>query len=41
MAVGGEDWFVKKREVLSICKVLEDYERMISGNDGVAVVVLK
>ena len=38
---GGEEWLNKKRELLSVCKALENYERRISGNNGITVVVLK
>jgi hypothetical protein len=38
---GGEEWINKKREILSVCKVLENYERKISANNGITVVVLK
>jgi len=39
--VAGENWFYRKKEMLSICKDLANYERRISGNDGVTVVILK
>lgn len=39
--VSGESWFYRKKEILSICKDLANYERKISGNDGVTVVILK
>jgi hypothetical protein len=39
--VGGENWYSKKREFLSVCKYLEAYERNISDNSGVTVVVLR
>jgi hypothetical protein len=39
--VGGEQWLDKKREMLAMCKVLENYERKISNNEGVTVVVLR
>lgn len=39
--VPGENWFYRKRETLSICKDLANYERKISGNDGVTMVILK
>jgi len=38
---GGEQWYGRKRELLSTCKPLEDYERRIAGNEGITVVVLK
>jgi len=39
--VSGEQWYVRKRELLSICKDLANYERRISGNEGITVVLLK
>ena len=39
--VPGENWFYRKKEMLSICKDLATYERKISGNDGVSIVILK
>ena len=39
--VGGEHWFNRRREILGICKGLENYERRISGNEGVSVVILR
>lgn len=37
----GEAWYTKKREFLGMCKGLENYERRISSNEGVTVVILK
>lgn len=39
--VGGEQWSTRKREILGMCKSLEEYERRIAGNDGVTVVILR
>ena len=39
--VGGEQWVNRKREVLDICKSLENYERRIANNSGVTVVILR
>ncbi|NLK71727.1 MAG: hypothetical protein GX285_01750 [Clostridiales bacterium] len=39
--VPGENWYYRKREMLSICKDLSNYERKISGNDGITIVILK
>ena len=39
--VGGENWLNKKRDMLSLCGSLEKYERKISGNQGVTVVVFR
>ena len=41
MSIGGEDWVNNKRAALAICKSLESYERRISGNSGITVVILK
>jgi len=38
---GGEHWISKKREMLSMCKGLSEYERRISGNAGITIVVLR
>ena len=38
---GGEHWFEKKKELISICQPLSDYQRKIDGNQGVTVVILK
>lgn len=38
---GGEHWFEKKMELISICQPLSDYQRKIDGNRGVTVVILK
>lgn len=38
---GGEQWINKKKEILAICKDLENYERNISNNNGVTVVILR
>lgn len=39
--VGGEHWSVRKKEMLSICKSLEDYDRRVANNEGVTVVILR
>lgn len=39
--VGGEDWLNRKREILSMCKDLESYERRIANNNGITVVILR
>lgn len=39
--VGGELWVNRKKELLAICKDLVNYERRISNNEGVTVVVLR
>lgn len=33
--------FKHDKDLLSICKALERYERKISGNNGITVVILK
>jgi len=38
---GGEQWYEKKKELLSICGQLTEYQRKIDGNQGVTVVILK
>ncbi len=38
---GGEEWTVKKKEMLDICSRLKNFEQQIAGNPGVTVVVLK
>lgn len=38
--VGGEEWALKKREYVGMCKALED-ERHLEGNLGVTVVILR
>ncbi len=37
----GEQWSFKKKEILTLCPALSDYERRLSGNAGVTVVILK
>ena len=37
----GESWYSKRKEMLSLCKELRDYEGRINKNDGVTVVVLR
>lgn len=39
--VSGEQWYIKKREFNDICGSLRDFERKISGNSGITVVILK
>ena len=39
--VGGGQWYNRKREILAMCKTLENYERRIANNEGVTVVILK
>lgn len=38
---GGEQWFIRKRELLAMCGSLEDYERKIKDNNGITVVILR
>jgi hypothetical protein len=39
--VGGEQWINRKKELLALCKDLENYERKIANNSGVTVVILR
>lgn len=39
--VSGEEWLNRKRELIALCKDLENYERRIASNEGVTVVVLR
>lgn len=39
--VSGEQWYGKKREMLAICKDLQNYECRIANNEGVTVVILR
>lgn len=39
--VGGEHWLDRKKEILAMCKSLENYEQSIANNDGVTVVILR
>lgn len=39
-SAGGEEWSQKKRELIGMCRALEE-ERNIEGNAGVTVVVLR
>ena len=37
----GEQWSERKRELIGICKALEEYSNNINNNYGVTVVILK
>jgi hypothetical protein len=39
--VGGEHWLNRKKEIIGLCKDLENYERRIENNEGVTVVILR
>jgi hypothetical protein len=39
--VGGEQWPMRRREFIGMCKSLEEHDRSIAGNAGVTVVLLK
>lgn len=39
--VSGEQWSSRKKEMLAICRDLENYERRIANNEGVTVVILR
>jgi hypothetical protein len=41
IVVSGEQWFNKKRELLELCKDLQNYERRIANNEGITVVILR
>lgn len=38
---GGEDWVDCRRPFLDLCPQLKEYERRISGNPGVTVVIIR
>lgn len=38
---GGEQWSTRKKELLAICKDLDDYDYRIKNNNGVTVVILR
>ncbi|MBC7766211.1 MAG: hypothetical protein H7Y41_06965 [Hyphomonadaceae bacterium] len=38
---GGEQWVNRKRELLFMYNGLAEYERTISGNEGISVVILR
>lgn len=37
----GEQWSNRKRELVGMCKALEDFEHKIANNYGVSVVILR
>lgn len=37
----GEQWLNRKRELLAVCRDLENYESRIANNPGVTVVILR
>ena len=37
----GEQWLIRKKELLAVCRDLEKYERGIANNPGVTVVILR
>jgi hypothetical protein len=39
--VGGKEWLDKRKELLALCKDLEDYDRRIANNEGITVVILR
>lgn len=41
LSVGGESWGSRKKELLTLCGSLSDFERRIAGNAGVTVVILR
>ncbi|MCR3921887.1 MAG: Smr/MutS family protein [Firmicutes bacterium] len=40
-SASGEQWLDRKREMISMCKALENYDFRIASNAGVTVVILK
>lgn len=40
-SVGGEEWYSRKKEFLSHCPQLKNFERHIDGNQGITVLLLK
>jgi predicted esterase len=38
---GGEQWSSRKKELLSICRDLDNYESRIISNEGITVVILR
>jgi hypothetical protein len=38
---GGEQWSSRRKEMISICRDLENYELRVRNNDGVTVVILR
>lgn len=38
---GGEQWSSRKRDMITMCRDLEKYERTIADNDGITVVILR
>lgn len=38
---GGEQWLSRKKEMLSLCKDLENYQHTLAGNPGITVVILR
>jgi hypothetical protein len=38
---GGEQWHYRKKEYISMCKELGNYEGRITNNEGVTVVILR
>ncbi len=41
VAVGGEDWFFRRKELYALCKSLEKFDRRIANNEGITVVLLR
>lgn len=37
---GGEQWVLRKKEILNICRDLEGYEYTVNDNEGVTIVIL-
>ncbi len=41
ISCGGEQWINRKRELVTACGSLAEYDRRIRGNEGITVVVLR
>ena len=41
LVVAGEDWINRKRDALSICGALAQFEREIASNPGITLVILR
>lgn len=39
--VNCEQWFSRKKEILSLCKDLENYQHTLADNPGITVVILR
>ena len=37
----GEDWMNRKKDFLTVCSQLRDYDRYVGGNQGLTVILLR